>query len=309
MDAYAAVFAGPQEAAKPGAAVGNGGGDRPRFVQAQKEIRVRGPLCGGRYTVPGDVSSQFISGLLLALPLAPGDSEIRTNVPLESRPYVSMTIDVMRRFGVEIRTENGVFSVPGGQRYRPAVYTVEADYSQAAFFLAAAALGRDLRCAGLDPNSAQGDRAILRILEEMGAAVLWQNGLVSVRADRLCALEIDVRDIPDLAPPLAALCCFCEGESRIVNAGRLRLKESDRLRALASELGALGADITEGTDSLTIRGRNTLPGGRANARNDHRIAMTVALAAIRCQSDVRLTGWRSVRKSYPDFWRTFGKEF
>jgi 3-phosphoshikimate 1-carboxyvinyltransferase len=292
MDAYASAFAGTEML----------------FSHTEREIRVRGPLRGGLFRLPGDVSSQFVSGLLFALPLTAEDSEIRLESPLESRPYAEMTIDVMRRFGVEAKAEGSVFKTRGGQRYEPSTYTAEADYSQAAYFLGAAALGLDVSCAGLRDDSVQGDAAILRILGEMGAAITRKGGLVSVRAGRLSPVTVDARENPDLIPPLAVLCCFCEGTSRIVNAGRLRLKESDRLHALASELGGLGAQIEERADALVIRGARTMRGGRADAHGDHRIAMAVALAAVRCAEEVSLTGWRSVDKSYPNFWDDFEKE-
>jgi 3-phosphoshikimate 1-carboxyvinyltransferase len=251
------------------------------------------------------VSSQFVSGLLLALPLLDGDSELRLTTPLESRRYVDMTIDVMRRFGVRVESGDSLYTISGGQRYRSTSYRVEADYSQAAFFLAASALGRDVEVSGLAPDSLQGDSAILRVLREMGAEILWRDGTISVRAGRLCAVTVDAREIPDLVPPIAALCCFCEGASRVVNAGRLRLKESDRLQALSTELRKLGADIEESEESLSIRGAERLRGGVVDAWGDHRIAMSMAVAAIRCDGPVSLSGWRSVNKSYPGFWLDF----
>jgi 3-phosphoshikimate 1-carboxyvinyltransferase len=291
MDAYSDAFAGTGTA----------------FSHTEREIRVRGPLRGGSFRLPGNLSSQFVSGLLFALPLTAEDSEIRLESPLESRQYAEMTMSVMRRFGVEAEAEGPVFKVRGGQRYKPAAYTVEADYSQAAYFLGAAALGADVSCAGLRDDSTQGDRAILRILEDMGATVTRRDGLLSVRAGRLSPVTVDARENPDLMPPVAALCCFCEGTSRIVNAGRLRLKESDRLHALAAALGGLGARIEERADALVIRGARTLRGGGADAHGDHRIAMAAALAAVRCDGEVSLTGWRSVDKSYPKFWDDFEK--
>jgi 3-phosphoshikimate 1-carboxyvinyltransferase len=278
-----------------------------RFSHTKREIRIRGPLRGGLFRLPGDVSSQFVSGLLFALPLTDEDSEIRLESPLESRQYAEMTMDVMRCFGVEASVDALRFCVRGGQRYSPSEYAVETDYSQAAYFLGAAALGLDVQCAGLSENSRQGDTAILRILREMGATITRKNGLVSVRAGRLAPVTVDARENPDLIPPVAALCCYCEGTSRIVNAGRLRLKESDRLRALAEELGNLGAHIEETRDTLTIRGAPALRGGRADAHHDHRIAMSVALAAVRCTGEVSLVGWRNVDKSYPNFWNDFEK--
>jgi 3-phosphoshikimate 1-carboxyvinyltransferase len=291
MDAYSSVFADTET----------------KFSHSKREIRVKGPLRGGLFGLPGDVSSQFVSGLLFALPLTDTDSEIRLESPLESRQYAEMTVDVMRSFGVEASVGSMTFNVRGGQLYRPSDYTVEADYSQAAYFLGAAALGLDVKCAGLNENSRQGDKVILRVLEKMGATIKRDGDLVSVRAEKLLPVTIDARENPDLIPPVAALCCYCEGESRIVNAGRLRLKESDRLRALAEELGKLGANIKETKDTLVIKGARTLRGGRADAHHDHRIAMAVALAAVRCTEEVSLIGWHNVDKSYPNFWNDFEK--
>jgi 3-phosphoshikimate 1-carboxyvinyltransferase len=279
------------------------------FFQGEGAVRISGRLKSGGYSLAGDVSSQFVSGLLLALPMVLGDSEIILTTPLESRAYVDMTIDMMARFGVTVQSNEKGYSIRGGQRYTPVnSCEVEGDYSQAAFFLGAAALGRDVSCAGLDEKSLQGDRAILQVLEEMGAKVTRKDGVVSVWAKELKAVTVSAAQIPDLVPPIAALCCFCKGESRIVDAARLRIKESDRLSALAQQLGGLGADINELPDGLVIRGKDMIKGGSADACNDHRIAMAVALASLRCKEKVGLTGWESVKKSYPNFWADFEKE-
>ncbi|MDR1135339.1 MAG: 3-phosphoshikimate 1-carboxyvinyltransferase [Clostridiales Family XIII bacterium] len=277
-----------------------------KFAHSLREIRVSGALKSGVYILPGDVSSQFISGLLFALPLVSGESEIHLESPLESRQYAEMTMDVMRSFGVTCEATEYAFRVSGDQHYKPSEYTVETDFSQAAYFLAAAALGCNVSCAGLSPDSKQGDIAILQILQKMGAKIKWDGGKLSVYAGKLNGVTVDARENPDLAPPVAALCCFCEGTSRIINAGRLRLKESDRLFALTQELSKLGADISETPDSLTIHGAPELPGGvTVDAHHDHRIAMAMALAAIRCKNEVKLVGWHNVNKSYPDFWEDF----
>ncbi|MDR2163844.1 MAG: 3-phosphoshikimate 1-carboxyvinyltransferase, partial [Clostridiales Family XIII bacterium] len=207
--------------------------------------------------------------------------------------------------------------VPGGQSYKAAKYGVEADWSQAAFFLCAGALGRRVAVDGLSPGSLQGDMRILGILKGAGCDVdaemkmfaRRRTCLVRALAPRsgLRAVTIDARDIPDLVPPVAALACYLEGESRIENAGRLRMKESDRLSVLAEELSHIGADIRIDGDTLVIRGRDSLEGGRADAHGDHRIAMALAVAAIGCDEPVELSGWESVSKSYPGFWGDFGK--
>ncbi|MDR1495405.1 MAG: 3-phosphoshikimate 1-carboxyvinyltransferase [Clostridiales Family XIII bacterium] len=297
------------------------------FEQGADEVRVRGPLRSGVYELPGDVSSQFISGLLLALPLADGDSEISLTSPLESADYARLTADVMSAFGVDVvETGDGGdgvvnfdritgWQISGGQSYKSARYTVEADWSQAAFFLCAGALGRRVVVDGMSPGSLQGDMRILGILKDMGCDVdaemraFPNRGVCHVRAlaplAGLNAVTVDARDIPDLAPPVAALACYLPGESRIDNAGRLRLKESDRFAALAGELSNIGADIRADGDALVIRGRDSLAGGRADAHGDHRIAMALAVAAIGCETPVELSGWESVSKSYPNFWWDF----
>jgi len=280
------------------------------FTHNRNEARVRGPLRGGVYSLPGNVSSQFVSGLLFALPLAEEDSEIRLTTSLESGAYVDLTLDVIRSFGVKIEQKDAAsYRIKGGQVYLPRIYEVEADYSQAAYFLSAAALGRKVKCKGLNPESRQGDRAILRVLREMGAEILWKDDIVSVQARELAAVTVDAREIPDLIPPIAVLCSLGQGTSKIVNAGRLRLKESDRLHAMARELAKLGAQVIEGEDSLIITGAPRLKGGQADAWGDHRIAMSMALAAIRCDGPVELTGWQSVKKSYPNFWCDFEKGY
>jgi 3-phosphoshikimate 1-carboxyvinyltransferase len=281
------------------------------FSQDLRGVRVKGPFRGGECLVAGDVSSQFVSGLLLALPLTEKGGTVRLRGELESRQYVDMTIDVMRAFGAKVEETPTEYRVEGGQGYAPAEYGVEGDFSQAAFFLGAAALGRDTRCLGLNRESRQGDRAILEILGNMGAETVWrEDGSVTVatRGGRLKGITMDARENPDLAPPVAALCALAEGESRIVNAGRLRLKESDRLSAMAENLARLGARVREGADALFIEGTPSLRGGFADAKGDHRIAMAMALAAIRCEGPLLLRGWESVGKSYPNFWRDFEGE-
>lgn len=279
------------------------------FYRNGSNVYVRGPLRGGVYEVPGNVSSQFVSGLLFALPLCGEDSELHVCLPFESKPYVDLTVSVMAHFGVQVSSpEEGCYLIKGGQKYRPALFRVEPDYSQAAYFLGAGALGCDVACDGLNPDSLQGDRAILDVLKEMGAQVVADNGRLSAKAGPLRAVTVDARQIPDLVPPIATLCCFCAGTSRIENAARLRLKESDRLQTMTQELRSLGGQIVEGPDYLEITGTSTLRGGVADAHNDHRVAMSMALASIRCEKPVQLTGASCVNKSYPDFWQEFEKE-
>ncbi|MDR1465693.1 MAG: 3-phosphoshikimate 1-carboxyvinyltransferase [Oscillospiraceae bacterium] len=268
-------------------------------------LRISGRLRAGEYILAGGVSSQYITGLLFALPLLAGESRICLTSPLESAGYVQMTLRTLARFGIEIAAVRDGWAVPGGQTYRipDAVPAPEGCWSSAAALLAAGALAGEVTVAGLDPFSAQPDRAVLDLLRAMGAGA---DGC-TVRQARLRGITMDAADCPDLVPVMAAVMALAEGESRIVGAGRLRLKESDRLRAMAENLTILGADVTELPDGLAIRGRETLRGGAVDSRNDHRIAMAMAVAALRCEGPVTLVGAETVRKSYPAFWEDYSQ--
>ena len=261
------------------------------FVREDGALRVEGALAGGRYELPGNVSSQFITGLLYALPLLEGDSEIVLTTPLESEGYVNMTLDALARFGVRVDRREQGWHVPGGQTYVPRDAAVESDYSQAAFYYAARLLGSPVEIQGLNPNSAQGDAVILEYCKRLSGPG---------------AVTLDVSQCPDLVPPLAAAAALRAGETtRIVGAARLRIKESDRLDTVATQLNALGARVEQGADSLAIRGVSALTGGTVSGCNDHRIAMMLAVAATRAAGEVRITGAECVAKSYPDFWEDY----
>lgn len=263
------------------------------YEQKDGVLTVRGKLTPGIYTLPGNVSSQFITGLLYALPLLEGDSQIVLTTDLESQGYVDMTLDALERFGVKAEYDGKrTFRVPGNQYYQHQNLAIEADWSNAAFWYGASFLGCPVEIGGLDPNSVQGDRAIAGFYEQMRGK------------DRL---ELDVSQCPDLVPPLAAMAALRAGETTaIVNAGRLRIKESDRLAAVTEVLNALGARVEEHEDHLVIRGREKLAGGVAvSGHNDHRIAMMAAIAAIRCEKPVTITGAECVKKSYPRFWEDY----
>jgi 3-phosphoshikimate 1-carboxyvinyltransferase len=283
-----------------------------QIEKAQGSITITGKLTPGAYTLRGDVSSQFISGLLFALPLLEGDNTIQIEGPLESASYIDLTVDTLALFSITVRckkeTSGIVYYIEGNQHYTPAPIRIESDWSQAAFFLCAAALGQNVAVAGLSDTSRQGDRAVLEVLRAMGCEVQCAAGVFRVQPPPQGprGTVIDAKDIPDLVPPLAALACVSQGETRIVNAGRLRLKESDRLRALAEMLGGLGADIQETADGLCIQGKSELQGGTADAHGDHRIAMAAAVASIKCSASVALSGWECVSKSYPAFWQDWG---
>ncbi len=265
-------------------------------------LQVSGTLRPGVFELPGDISSQYVSGLLMALPLLSGPSRIRLLSPLESAPYVDMTLAVLREFGVFAERLTDGYDVPGNQRYLRVPYAVEGDYSQAAFWLAARHLGSDLEVLGLEPASFQGDRAILGLLrayrEAAGAPGAGSRDLV-----------LDASQIPDLVPILAVVAAYHPGRTRIEKAARLRLKESDRLSAIRDALAAIGAEIRETEDGLVVEGGRPLRGGVVDTRQDHRIAMAMAVAALGTREGVVLRDPGCVAKSYPDFfdeWRRLG---
>ena len=264
-----------------------------RYERKDNVLTAEGRLTPGEYRLPGNVSSQFFTGLLLALPLLDGPSAIIPTTPLESEGYIGMTLDAMREFGVDIASTRSLpphYLISGGQKYRGAEVTVEGDWSQAAFWYAANCLGCTVDVRGVSQYSTQGDRVI-----ESCCLELSQPG----------DTEIDMSGCPDLAPPVAAAAAVRQGTARLVNAGRLRIKESDRLAAITAVLNALGARVTEYPDSLTIYGQDGLTGGTVDCCNDHRIAMMAAIAATRCREPVTLLGAECVAKSYPDFWEHY----
>ena len=263
-----------------------------------------GKLRGGEFRLPGNVSSQYISGLLLALPLLEGESRLRVTEPVESEAYIRMTEEVLDLAGLRFTKEHKSYFVPGGQRPGlSGTLAVEGDWSSAAFFLCAGALSEEgVLVKGLDLHSTQGDRAVLELLRSFGAEVSETEDGVLCRRGELRGQEIDAGPIPDLIPVLSVLAAGARGDTRIRNAGRLRLKESDRLRTTAALLRDLGGSAEELEDGLVIRGSGSLRGGPAKSAGDHRIAMSAAVTACLCKEPVTLDGAESVEKSYPRFW-------
>ena len=266
-----------------------------------------GQLRPGAFSLPGNISSQYISALLMTLPLLEGESTLHIEGALESAAYVAMTEEVLRLGGVRTEKTGAGYRIPGGQRCRFAPeLSVEGDYSNAAFFLCAGALSeRGIRVTGLDPQSRQGDRAIVPLLEEMGAQVASDGSSVTVKRAALHGITIDASPIPDLIPVLSVVAAAASGETRVIHAQRLRLKESDRLHSTTQMLRALGAEAEELPDGLVIRGGRTLAGGTVDACGDHRIAMSAAVAGGICRGAVTICGSECVQKSYPDFWTDF----
>ena len=248
-------------------------------------------LDSGAYRLPGNVSSQFFTGLLFTLPLLNGDSTLMSTTPLESRDYLEMTRQALAAAGVTTRwADENTLCVPGGQVYQPFTATVEADWSQAGFWYAADFLDSQVEIRGLDPDSAQGDKVV--------SELYW-------KLARPGDAEIDVSGCPDLLPPLAVMAAVRSGTTRFTNAARLRMKESDRLSTITAALTALGAEVHEEPDRLIIVGKPSLPGGTVDSANDHRIAMMAAIAATGCTGPVTIRGAECVQKSYPDFWEVY----
>ncbi len=263
-----------------------------------------GKLRGGDFQLPGNVSSQFISGLLMALPLLDEASTLTVGGAIESAPYLRLTEDALRLAGIRFEKQNQTYSICPAQRSAlPKMLRVEGDWSSAAFFLSVGALSaQGVSVSGLNMASSQGDRAVLELLRGFGAIVEEKEDGAFVRRGELRAQEIDASQIPDLIPVLSVVAAASEGETRIVNAARLRLKESDRLASTAAMLRALGADVEELPEGLVIRGKAELAGGMVDSCGDHRIAMSAAVAAGVCGAAVTVEGAETVEKSYPAFW-------
>lgn len=265
-------------------------------------LEIKGQLKSGIFEIPGNVSSQFITGLLLALPILEGDSEIVLTSPLESVGYIAMTIRTMKRFGVNIDTTEKGWHIKGGQSYKPCDYTTDGDWSQAAFFMVLGAVSGKVTVKGVAKDSTQGDKKCAEILARFGAKVTQLDNEVTVEKGELKAITIDASQIPDLVPVLSVCAAFAEGTTKIINAERLRIKECDRLKATAELLNNLGGKVKELSDGLEITGVSSLKGGNVNGYNDHRIVMSAAVCAARSDEDITATFAMSINKSYPDFY-------
>ncbi|MCX5815719.1 MAG: 3-phosphoshikimate 1-carboxyvinyltransferase [Proteobacteria bacterium] len=264
-------------------------------------VQVKGRIGSGRININGFESSQFLTGLLVALPLCSGDSDI-TVTALKSKPYIELTIDTMRRFGVAVSHNNDLteFHIKGDQHYKPCMCAIEGDWSGAAFFLVAGALAGSIKVKGLSPDSYQADKAVIEALIKAGAQVEVKNDYIFVAKDRLNAFEFDAGDCPDLFPPLVALGAGCAGKSVIYGVERLKHKESNRGLALVEEFSKIGIKIRIFEDRMEITGGNRR-GGTVDSHNDHRIAMACAIAALAGQGDVIVERPACVSKSFPSF--------
>lgn len=265
-------------------------------------LEIKGQLKSGIFEIPGNVSSQFITGLLLALPILEGDSEIVLTSPLESVGYIAMTIRTMKQFGVNIQATESGWHIKGGQSYKTCDYTTDGDWSQAAFFMVLGAVSGKVTVKGVAKDSTQGDKKCAEILARFGAKVTQLDNEVTVEKGELKAITIDASQIPDLVPVLSVCAAFAEGTTKIINAERLRIKECDRLKATAELLNNLGGKAKELSDGLEITGVSSLKGGNVNGYNDHRIVMSAAVCAARSDEDITATFAMSINKSYPDFY-------
>ena len=294
-------------------------GAETHLEKAGKKMSVRvegGGIKGGRTTMPGDVSSQFVSGLMFACPLAKVDTQLSLTTLLESKSYVLMTENVLEKHGVKVAISEdfGRLKIPSKQTYQPYDERVPGDFSSAAYLLAAAAItDSEVSVKNLDHGTIQGDKAILRILREMAVQGKVRPDKIEIdgKGEMLKAVDVDARDIPDLVPICCVLACFAEGTSRIHDAERLKLKESDRLTSTYTELRKMGADIAVDESSLTVKGPCKLHGATIDPHNDHRIAMACAVAALRAEGETVIQNSESVRKSYPKFFndlRSLGAE-
>lgn len=262
-----------------------------KFLTDKMPYITEGKLTGGVYEIAGNISSQFITGFLFALSLLEEDSVIKITSPLESKPYVDLTIDAMKTFGIEVTEGENEYLIKGGQKYKPCDYTIEADMSQAAFFCVAKAIGANLDIQGLNYESLQGDREIIRITDDF------------IKTGK--AFDVNASQIPDLVPILTVLGCFAEGTSYIRGCERLRIKECDRLAVISTELNKLGAKVRIEGDMLVIEGVRELHGGECECHTDHRIPMSLSIASQRCTKPVILHGAECVSKSYPNFFEDF----
>ena len=280
--------------------------DNNTFDQQETKIVVKGAVKPRDYYIKGNVSSQFFSGLMFALPLLEEDSMIYIEDILESKSYIDLTIDILEHYGIQIdRVDDGYF-IEGNQKYKNKDYRVEGDYSQAAFYLVGGILNGRLSLNDLNHESFQGDKQIIDIIKQMkGKVVFMENGFTTTSSETR-STTIDLSDCPDLGPIVSLLAALSKGTTHITNAGRLRIKESDRIESTVQTLKALGANIHAIDDEIIVTGHKMLEGGvTVDSFNDHRIAMMIAIAVSRCKKEVTLTRPNAVNKSYPHFFEDY----
>lgn len=269
-------------------------------------IKISGQLKSGVFSIAGNISSQYVTGLLFALPLLEGDSEIRLIPPVESKPYINMTISTLKMFGIEITESGNSYFIKGNQKYiSPKKIKIDGDWSNGAFFVSFGALS-DIKINGLFSSSVQGDKEIINIIKSMGADIYQNENSVHITKNELHGIDIDVKNTPDLVPVIAAAAVFAKGQTRIYNAGRLRLKESDRLATVTQIIKNAGGNIEELPDGLIINGGKQIKDSfTVDAQNDHRLVMAAAVLAS--HSVVTVKNAQSINKSYPAFFEDLRK--
>ena len=281
---------------------------RENGVEASSDnlpITIKGQLKAGNFELPGNISSQYVSGLLFAAPLLNGETNIILTSRLESVGYVDMTLKVMNDFGVEVEKDENSYKIKP-QQYEGKNTVIEGDWSQAAFFMSAAAIGSEIQIAGLDLNSLQGDKACLDIFARFGAEVLAENNIVKVKKKRLEGITVDASNIPDMVPAIAATAAFATGKTVIHSAERLRLKESDRIKTTIAALNQMGVKTEEKPDGMVIYGGEP-KGAIIDGAGDHRIVMAFSVAAAFANGESVITGAEAINKSYPEFFEDFKK--
>jgi 3-phosphoshikimate 1-carboxyvinyltransferase len=270
-------------------------------------IEIEGPMHGSEISLDGSLSSQYLSGLLMALPLL--ETESRLSVEnLKSIPYVQMTLNTLTQFGIEIQHQNfEQFIIAGKQKYLPTNYIIEGDWSAASYWLVASALGQNIKISGLSLTSLQADKAILKAFETANCTIIFDENQISIEGNKRKSFQFDATHCPDLFPALATFAALCDGRSDIKGISRLKHKESDRGEVLKSEFEKLGVNIVlnEQDDLMHIYGKNSIEGGKVNSHNDHRIAMSLAIAGMFAETEIEINEAESVRKSYLDFWEDF----
>ena len=263
-------------------------------------LRIKGPLKGGSCKIDGSLSSQLLTGLLMALPVAENDSVVIVE-NLKSKPYIDMTLQVLERFGIRIdRTDYSRFSIPGSQIYQPQKFEIEGDWSGGAFLLVAGAINGEITVKGLRPDSRQSDKAILNVLDSAGARTTIMENSIGVKKSKLRPFFFDATESPDLFPPLVALAAYCRGTSTIKGVSRLIHKESNRSAALVNEFGKMNVKIEADGDNMMITG-GKVTGAEVSSHGDHRIAMAAAVAALAASAKVIIKDSQCVAKSYPAF--------
>jgi 3-phosphoshikimate 1-carboxyvinyltransferase len=268
---------------------------------------ISGQLKNGNFEIAGDVSSQYVTGLLLALANLEGDSAVVLTTPLQSKPYVDMTIKVMADYGVNVFETDFGYLIKGGQKFKQLDYVVEGDWSHSAFFLTAGAIGGKITLNGLDMNSTQGDKEIVNILKRFGANVEIGENYVTCSKGELNGITIDATEIPDMVPSLAVLGAYANGQTIIKGAQRLRYKESDRIKTVVYNLERLGADVTETQDGMIINGGKELHGANLKGFNDHRIVMAFSVGALFANGESVIDDALSINKSYPTFFDDYNR--